>query len=236
MSLSPQPKPSITDETVQHIIDMIRQGEFAPGDRLPGERQLSQTLRIGRTSLREAIRKLETMGQLEVRQGLGTYVRDASAATIQLALPPPAVTNPERLKDLFEMRQIVEVAAAGLAAERADSVQIMAMRRWLQAIETYIARGDAASVVTADVEFHRQIIIAAGNEILTSVVDSIVHLLYDMRHDSSRIPDLMPYIVSGHRAIMAAIESGSRVAAEQAMQGHLQDVAARVVDYWSNER
>lgn len=232
MAYPPFQKSSVTDEAVQHIFDLIRQGDYAPGDRLPSERQLSQTLHVGRTSVREAIRKLETMGLLEVRQGLGTFVRDSSDGALQMAFPPPVVADPKKLQDLFELRQIVEVAAAGRAAQRATASQIDVMRYWMQAIETHLARADTVSVVTADVEFHREIIKAAGNETLVNVMDSIVHLLRDMRHDSTRIPDLLPQIVSGHRAILAAIEAGDSPAAEQAMKDHLADVAERVLEFW----
>ncbi|RME84122.1 MAG: FadR family transcriptional regulator [Caldilineae bacterium] len=236
MTFSVHHKSSATDEAVQHIAELIHQGVYAPGDRLPGERQLSQTLGVGRTTVREAIRILEAMGLLEVRQGRGTFVKDASDGVLQMAFPPPVVTDTDKLQELFELRQIVEVAAAGRAARRATPAHLDKMRFWQKAIETHIARDDPESVVTADVEFHREIIKATGNDTLVHLMDSIVHLLRDMRYDSSRIPDLLPQVVKGHRAILAAIEAGEPEQAERAMNDHLAEVAAKVLEFWRTNR
>lgn len=228
-------KASVAEETVDQIVQMIREEQYAPGDRLPGERILSKQLAVGRTSVREAIRHLEALGLLEVRQGLGTFVNDPGIRTLQTSLAPHIVTDKHQLNELFETREIIEIAAAARAAQRADESQIAAMRRWVQLIETYIARGDSGGVVTADVEFHRQIIIATGNNTLIALMDSIVDLLHDMRYDSGDIPQLLPEIIKGHRAILSAIEARDSAAAAKAMREHLQDVAHRVLEYWQKE-
>jgi DNA-binding FadR family transcriptional regulator len=228
-------KVSVSEETVAGIVQMIRDDQYAPGDRLPGERLLSKQLAVGRTSVREAIRHLEALGLLEVRQGLGTFVKDPGARILQTTLAPHIVTDKRQLDELFETREIIEIAAASRAAERADAAQIAAMRRWAQMIETYVARGDAQGIVTADVEFHRQIIAASGNNTLVALMDSIVDLLHDMRYDSGDIPELLPEIISGHRAILAAIEARDSVAARQAMREHLTNVARRVKEFWQKD-
>ncbi|MCP4165400.1 MAG: FadR family transcriptional regulator [Chloroflexi bacterium] len=225
-------KSSVAEETVEHISEMIRTGEYAPGDQLPSERKLAQELHVGRTSIREAIRQLETVGLLESRQGLGTFVKDPSGEVIRATLFPHFITSQETIRKLFEVREIIEVEAAGRAAERAETTQITLMRKWVQAVETHIAREDGQSMINADVEFHRQIVIATDNDILVSLMDSIVGLLHEMRTDSMHIPDLLPGIVSGHRAILAAIEMGDSQAARQAMKDHLTHVGAAVQAYW----
>ncbi|MDX1414702.1 MAG: FadR/GntR family transcriptional regulator [Candidatus Promineifilaceae bacterium] len=228
-------KTSVTDETVEQIVQMIRHDEYAPGDRLPGERSLSKQLSVGRTSVREAIRRLETLGLLEVRQGLGTFVKDPGVRILQTSLAPHIVTDKRQLDELFETRKIIEIAAASLAAKRAGPSQVQAMQHWAQQVETYVARGDAQGLVTADVKFHRQIVAATGNSTLVALMDSIVDLLHDMRYDSGEIPQLLPEIVSGHRAIVSAIEQGDSEAAGQAMRAHLGTVAQRVMEYWQEE-
>ena len=76
---------SVAQETVERIAEMIRDGGYSPGDRLPSERKLAEQLQVGRTSVREAIRQLETIGLLEARHGLGTFVKDPSNEMIQTA-------------------------------------------------------------------------------------------------------------------------------------------------------
>jgi GntR family transcriptional regulator, transcriptional repressor for pyruvate dehydrogenase complex len=228
-------KSTVADETVERIAEIIRAGAYSPGDRLPSERQLVEQLKVGRTSVREAIRRLETMGLVESRQGLGTFVKDPSREVIQASLLPHALADQSTLEKLFDLREIIEVEAAARAAKRASAGQIAAMRRWLQTVETNVAREDAAGLIVADVEFHRQIIIATGNDILVNLMDSIVDLLREMRYDSTHIPDLLPQIVAGHRAIMAAIEAHDAEAARQAMRDHLAGIGARVKNFWTEK-
>ncbi len=227
-----QSKISVAEETANQIVEMIRNGRYSSGDQLPGERQLSKDLQVGRTSVREAIRRLEAMGLVEVRQGRGTFVNDPSNRTLQTTLTPHILTNQQKLDELFELRQIVESAAAARAANRANMTQIETMRYWAQTIETAVARQEATVIVTADIEFHRQIILASGNNTLVDLMDSIVDLLRDMRHDSTLIPNLFPEIVRGHREILTAIENKNSVAAADAMRRHLIDVAVRVKEFW----
>lgn len=228
-------KLTVAAETVEQIAEMIRTGAYAPGDRLPSERKLVEQLKVGRTSVREAIRRLETMGLVESRQGLGTFVKDPSSEVIQTSLLPHALANKETLEKLFDLREIIEVEAAARAARRASADQIATMKKWLQTVETNIAREDAAGLIVADVEFHRQIIIATGNDILVKLMDSIVDLLREMRYDSTHIPDLLPQIVSGHRAIMAAIEAHDAEAARQAMHDHLAAIGSCVKNFWTEK-
>ncbi|MFL7839346.1 MAG: FadR/GntR family transcriptional regulator [Candidatus Promineifilaceae bacterium] len=231
----PVKRQSVAEETAERIIRLIRNEGYEPGDKLPSERQLGKDLKVGRTSVREAIRRLEAIGLLEVRQGIGTFVKDPGSRILQTTLIPHVVTDSDKLEELFETREIIEIAAASRAAQRADKHQIMEMRRWVQLIETYVARGDTQGITTADVEFHRQIIKATGNSTLLTLMDSLVDLLHDMRHDSSNIPELLPDIISGHRAILTAIEEGDSTAAGEAMKDHLDRVAARVKSFWHQQ-
>lgn len=226
-------KSSVSADTVHQIAEMIRAGDYTVGDRLPGERQLAKQLRVSRASVREALRKLETVGLLEIRQGLGTFVKEPGNETVQASLIPNILTDQTTLHKLFEMREIIEVESAARAAQRVTPAQLTTMRQWLEAVETAIARQDAAGLVTADVEFHRQIVAATDNEWLVYLMDSLVDLLRDMRWDSSNIPALLPDVVAGHRAILAAIEAGDSQAARLAMQGHLAEISARVQAYWA---
>lgn len=225
-------KLSVANETVERIADMIRAGKYAPGDRLPSERSLAEQLKVGRTSVREAIRRLETMGLVESRHGLGTFVKDPSREVIQATLFPHSLATQETQEKLFDLREIIEVEAAARAAQRATADQIATMQKWLHRVETSIAREDATGLIVADVEFHRQIIIATGNDILINLMDSIVDLLREMRLDSTKIPQALPEIIAGHRMVMAAIEAHDSEAARQAMRDHLAIIRARVKNFW----
>jgi GntR family transcriptional repressor for pyruvate dehydrogenase complex len=230
------PRSSVIEQAVEGIAGMIRTGAYAPGDRLPGERQLAQQLHIGRTSVREAIRRLEALGMVESRQGLGTYVNDPGRRTLQSALAPSILTDRDTLEELFAIREIMEIEASGRAAGRAQPGQIQAMRVWAEAVETAVAQGDAEGIVTGDVEFHRQIMAATGNQALQRLMDSVVDLLRNTRYDSTIIPQHLPEIVSGHRAILQAIECGDGAAARQAMRAHLAEIGQWARAYWAGSQ
>ena len=232
MMLYSQQRSSVAEETIEQIIAIIHTGQYSPGDRLPGERKLAEQLQVGRTSVREAMRQLATMGLVESRHGLGTFVKDPSNQVLQSTLISHAVPDQGTLHKLFDLREIIETEAAARAAQNATSNQKAIMRKWVEAVETHIARKDADSMIIADAEFHRQIIIATGNDILVNLMDSIVGLLRDMRSDSIKIPELLPKIITGHRAILVAIETGDKQASRQAMQDHLADVSTLVKAYW----
>lgn len=225
-------KTLVVDETAERIAIMIRSGEFAPGDKLPSERRFSEMLGVGRSSVREAIRKLEVMGLLEVRHSRGTYVASPEQ-TAPLAFQPPAILQDrEQLRQLFGLRRIMEVAAAELAAQRAQDEHLTMMRYWVQAMENCAGAKDADGIVIADIEFHRQIFLAAGNAYLLDLMDSIVDVLRDMRYASASIPDLIPHNLIGHRSILAAIEKGDGRAAARAMDRHLLKISELVEAYW----
>ena len=225
-------KQSVTDETFDRILQIINTEGYVSGDKLPGERELSKQLNVGRTSLREAISRLEAFGLLEIRQGIGTFVKNPSTRILQSTLVPHILQDQKKLGELFETRKIIETAAASLAAQRRTPLQIMQMKHWMQENETGVARNDNESIKLADVEFHRQIIGAANNETLAALVDSLADLLSALRYDSNNIPDLFPTIISGHRAIMTAIEAGESEEAGQAMQNHLDEISIRVKEFW----
>jgi len=220
-------KPRVAVDTVQRIVDIIRDGQFTAGDRLPSERTLSEQLKVSRTSVRDALRRLETMGLLESRPGLGTFVKEPVSGMLQATLIPHVLSDDAKLKKIFEVREIIEVEAATRAAERATPAQIEAIERWAEEVEVSIARNDSLRRSIADVEFHRQVVIATDNEVLVDLVDSMASLLRQMRAGELNVPGAGPEVTAGHRAIVAAIAAHDPQAARQAMQNHLSNVRAR---------
>lgn len=229
------PKLNVADDATERIAKMIRTGKYPPGSLLPSERALTVQLKVSRTSVREALHRLETMGLLESRPGLGTFVQDPSRQVLQAAFVPQVLTNQTTLAELFDLREMIEVEAAGRAAQHATEAQIEAIRHWAKEVEARIARNDQEGHILADVEFHRQIIIATGNNILVNLMDSISGLLREMRFASSNIPELFPQVIQGHRAILKAIAAHDSEAARRAMQKHLAGVGKRVKRFWARQ-
>ncbi len=221
-------KSSIARETFDFIADRIRGGRYAPGDKLPGERSLARQLRVGRNSVREAIRRLETAGLLETRQGLGSFVKDPSGEILQTALISNFLTDTAIQEKLFDLRLIIEVEATVRAVQCITPEQLQDLRRFHELVEKCSARGDIDGMIVADFEFHRQLLVATGNDILVNLMDGIMDLLREMRRVGAEIPELLSERISSHRAIIKAIENGDGEAARRAMKEHLEGVFKRV--------
>ena len=223
-----QSRSTVSQETASRIEEILRQGEFRPGDRLPGERELAKRLRVGRTSVREAIRRLETLGIVECRQGLGTFVQDPSSGTIRASLAPHILADEQVRDKVFELRMIIEVEAAARAAESASDHQIDRLQALKEEVEICSARRDHEGIVIADFEFHREILNATGNEIMVNLMDGIMDLLRDMRRIGATISELVPERIESHRSIVRAIENRDSEAARRAMKVHLENVYTHI--------
>jgi GntR family transcriptional regulator, transcriptional repressor for pyruvate dehydrogenase complex len=162
---------SVTDEAIEKIRVMIASGELGPGDRLPRENELAAQLGLSRSSLREAVRALSLLRVLEVRQGDGTYV--SSLEPDQLLESTRFVTHLMRgplLLEVFEVRRLLEPAAAALAAVRMDEDDLRALAAELDRMKVAETVED---LVEADIAFHAVIARSAGNSVLSSFLDSL---------------------------------------------------------------
>jgi GntR family transcriptional repressor for pyruvate dehydrogenase complex len=162
---------SVTDDAIEKIREMIVSGELGPGDRLPRETDLAAKLGLSRNSLREVVRALSLLRVLDVRQGDGTYV--SSLEPDLLLESTRFVTHLLRdhtLLELYEVRRLLEPAAAATAAARMTEEGRLAL---LRELERMIEAGTVEELVEADVAFHALIAEAAGNSVLTSLLDSL---------------------------------------------------------------
>jgi GntR family transcriptional regulator, transcriptional repressor for pyruvate dehydrogenase complex len=162
---------AVTDDAIGKIKAMIRSGELHPGDRLPPEKELSEALGLSRSSLREAVKALEIIRVLDVRRGDGTYVTSLTPDTLLDAMSFMVdIHQDSSLLELFEVRRILEPAAAAAAAVRIAAADVEELRGLLAAL------GDAPTVdelVAHDQVFHHRIAELAGNAYLTSLLGSL---------------------------------------------------------------
>lgn len=203
-------------ETVETIGSRIVNGYYEPGSQLPPQ-QLERELGISSTVLREAMRVLAAKGLVESRQKLGTVVMPRSAWSLldaDLLRWQEGNEDASFLDDLAEMRFIIEPAAASLAALRRTDQDLEQLRNALQAMID--AGTDAPGVIDADLAFHRALLHAAHNELLTRmefILESGLRARDMLVHNRSEWPDSVPV----HTAILTAIEATDSVGAEQAV-------------------
>ena len=218
----------VSQEAVQQIVTLIRSRQLNPGDRLPGERQLVGSLGVSRTSVREALRSLEGMGLIEVRAGVGAFVKHPVSDFVEAALPHPLLMDRETLKKLFDLREIIETGAVATAANKATAEDLRQIRQAVERMETCYANNDLQGMVDADTDLHRVILVATNNDILVRVMDNIADLLKEMRRASLSIREGVKQTIAGHRAILAALEQREPETASQAMAAHLKSVSMKI--------
>jgi GntR family transcriptional regulator, transcriptional repressor for pyruvate dehydrogenase complex len=162
---------SLTDDAINKIKQMIVSGELRPGDRLPREADLAERLGLSRNSLREAVRALSLIHVLDVRQGDGTYVTTLDPSLLLDAMAFVVdFHRDDTVLQFFEVRRILEPAAAAMAASAMSGEDIGSLRKLLDEL------GPAPSVeelVANDIEFHRRIAAGSGNQVLCSLIEGL---------------------------------------------------------------
>lgn len=222
----------ISSEVTRRLLDYLISGHVKPGERLPSERQLAETLGVGRSHVRQAIKSLTVLGLLDARQGDGTYLKRTDSPLLPLAIEWGLRLGAKRSQDLVEARSELEILLAGLAAERRSEADLEEMR---QHVETMQRTTDNDEFVEADVAFHLAIARATGNQSLFQVMRSIRSLLQVWIHRVAYAPGTRPATWAEHEAVLAAIEAGDAAAARRAMGGHMEGAADRLVGTLTEE-
>lgn len=204
---------------------MITSGELEPGDKLPSERDMSESMGVSRASVREALITLEAIGILEIKPGEGTFVRQTSDAETfaPLAMVLAVERNPEA--QLMEVRRVLETEMAALAAVRASDENLSKIKRLLDFMKGAQTTHDA---VEADLRFHFAIAEATQNTILLRLMNTIA----DLMHHSLRPIREKIYadyqtglkIIDEHEAIYQAIRDRDPQAARNRMLEHINNI------------
>ena len=163
---------SLTDDAITRIRALIQSGELTPGSRLPPENQLAAELGISRNSMREAVKALQFARVLDARPGDGTYVTSLAPSLLLAGLGSAVdLLRDDTLLEVMEIRSMLEPAATFAAALRITPEQLAELDFLLGRMRA--AASDAEELVRYDMDFHRTVVAATGNQSLTSVLDGL---------------------------------------------------------------
>lgn len=163
---------SLTDDAIDRIRGLIQSGELAPGSRLPPENQLAAQLGISRNSMREAVKALQFARVLDARPGDGTYVTSLAPDLLLAGLGSAVdLLRDDTLLEVMEIRSMLEPAATFAAALRVSADELETLGVVLGRMRA--AADDAEELVRHDMDFHRTVVAATGNQSLTSVLDGL---------------------------------------------------------------
>lgn len=213
---------SAADEVTAQFIALLRSGAMKPGDRLPSEPKLAQAFGVGRSTVREAKRVLMAKAMLEARGKAGTYVVSGESPFPDPDLLALFLTG-KALDDLYEAREVVEVAAIRLAAQRVENEDLTQIQSALDSLRTAIRTGDDDQVWPTGILFHASLVKASHNDALVSIYHVLSNLI---RHD--QLPEYRKVAPTkhewnSHKRLFDAVVSRDPGAAEAAMHHHLRE-------------
>ena len=219
------------EDIVQQFHSLIRQGVLQHGARLPSERMLAEQFNVSRSSVREAIRFLELQGLVVSRRGSGTFINteantEAIASVVALLASTLSAGN-ETMKEIFEVRHLLEPQIAAVAATRAGSDEVKRLADILEEQQQQLEKGESG--VDADTAFHFALASATHNSALVKVVSAVEDILRLSRDRSLQEPGRAKRSLVSHRQILEKVKAGDAEGARVAMEYHLTSVEPAVL-------
>jgi GntR family transcriptional repressor for pyruvate dehydrogenase complex len=212
-------KQSISDEVLEQIKNQIISGNWAPGEKIPSEAELTKIFGVSRVSIRKAISRLAGMGVLQVRWGEGTFVTEVFPKDYFSSLLPILMIEGNDLFDVLEFRSMIEVQSAGLAALRANENDIKRLEKINQEMKE--KRGDYNEFAKKDLDFHTALSLATHN----SVIVKVNTIIYDMLKEAMRkIVDTIgsERALHYHEEIVEAVKNKNSAEAMRIMKEHIE--------------
>jgi GntR family transcriptional repressor for pyruvate dehydrogenase complex len=231
--LKPVEKQRVAEEIAEQLRSLILNGQYPPGSKLPPERELSKRLRVNRASLREALKKLEHLGLVRIRQGDGTRVQNfMETGGIELVqhLLPLAGGKPEIIRDLLEFRRIFGREVARLAAARAHGD-----KDGIAKLKALADKGDAAQnaieLFELDFDFYVALSQLCGNQVMLLLINTVRDGVRGFMPLIANLAGPGDTVRKHHRDMIAAVEKGDVAAAGRIADEYMKmgaELAARM--------
>lgn len=211
---------SRSEAVLNHLTTLIADGRLAAGDTLPAEGEMASRFSVSKPTVREALRKLEMMGVIEIVHGRGSSVRRISAEPLQIFLRLAVGSLEHGLAQVIEFRRAIEVTAAGLAARNGGADQHEALRVLMAQMESAAAKHD--SWVAWDTKFHTHIARMTGNTLIAFMIEAlrpIMEQTISRLHGQKALRDAA-MTLKRHEAIADALLARDAAKAQAAMDEH----------------
>lgn len=227
--MRPVERVPICNQVVEGIQSLIRERDLQVGDKLPTERELCEAFAVGRSTIREAMRALEAMGALTLKQGRGAFVgagfySDRVAQSISWY-----GSDDIRIRDFVEIRLAIEPLCTKLAIERASAEEIAEIARILSLFIQAAPKKDPLLLAKYDELFHLEIAKATHNKLMVSIQEAIRKEVFELRVRSFSVPERMEGAIAPHEKILKAFYSRDSGAGAEAMAEHLQEAFEEVL-------
>ena len=219
-TLKPVSKVTLGEQVAAQLAEQITNCRWRAGERLPSETELCAALKIGRSTLREALKSLAFVGMVQMRPGEGTYVTDGTQVLLERIGARGLLRTEKDLGDVSEARLILETESAALAAERMDPADLERLEGILSQMKQCLD-GEGREYAALDVEFHLAIAKASKNRLLHELLVPIREVLQEFIAKSQQLPGIKQSAHQHHVRIVAALRQRNPEKARRAMRAHL---------------
>ncbi|MDS9472921.1 FadR/GntR family transcriptional regulator [Sporosarcina pasteurii] len=223
----------IYEEVADSLVNMIKSGELKSGDRLDSVEQLAKTFDVSRSAVREALSGMRAMGLIVMRQGEGTFVTNFDASSIKLPINTGLLMNKEDIREIYEVRKILEVGAARSAALHHQPEDLIPIRAALEAMERAINNGEVGA--EADMQFHMAVAKSSHNDILIHLMSSVSEIMLSVLEETRQVlihtEKKTSTLIAEHQAIYDAIKERVPEKAYDHMLSHLTNVEKSLEKY-----
>ncbi|HWE61022.1 MAG TPA: FadR/GntR family transcriptional regulator [Chloroflexota bacterium] len=227
MSFQPVDRSVLPRQVSEQIEQLILDGAIEVGQKLPSEKILGEQFGVSRNAVREALKRLEARGMVRVENGKGAFITRPSSDTVQHALGRyiQAQLGAELIDHLYEIRRVLEGAAAHACAERATAEDLARLRQALTRMEEH--QDNVDRWLEADLAFHRALFASTHNPFFSMLLEPIVSQIGAAIKASYGVEAAHRGLIE-HRAVLARIAAGDGPGARTAMLAVLEDSEARV--------
>jgi GntR family transcriptional regulator, transcriptional repressor for pyruvate dehydrogenase complex len=219
---TPVKNTKVYEQVIEQIKEMIVSGKLKRGDRLPPERELVEQLQVSRTSIREAIRALQIIGLVECKQGGGNFIKESFENSLFEPLSIMFVLQNSKPEEILELRKIVEVETAALAAGKIKDKELKEIQ---EIIEQMKASSDEELDAKLDKELHYKIAHASGNFLVVNVLSAISSLVDSFIKDARKIiliqKENKEILLGHHESLYNALQAHDKSKAAKVMIKHL---------------
>lgn len=223
----------IYEEVADSLVNMIKSGELKPGDRLDSVEQLAESFDVSRSAVREALSGMRAMGLVVMRQGEGTFVTKFDASSIQLLKNTGLLMKEEDIREIYEVRKILEVGAARSAALHHKPEDLIPLQKAIEAMKKAKNNGEIGA--EADMKFHMAIAKATHNDVLIHLMSSVDEVMLSVLQETRQVlvytEKKTVTLLEEHEAIYEAIKKRDSEKAYECMLTHLTNVEKTLEKY-----
>jgi DNA-binding FadR family transcriptional regulator len=226
MSYTPASRTTLADSVVEQLLDQLRRGILKPGDKLPTERMLMEKFGVGRSTVREALQSLARMNLIEARPGAGTTVKEFDITGYLRPDVFALMLSQSDAAAMLEAREVIEVAIIGMAARRADHVDLERIAEVLRSSREALSHEEPTYEYSA--LFHLALAEAAHNVVLLNVMHSIYGILRVRGQRTVDLPAFIKWEIKSHQELLDLVKAGDVLPAQDAMRKHLRHSAHKI--------